>query len=97
VTNVRVDVARVAPCKLRRQVWSFWLNDRLQLILDGYSEQERTTARHKWLVSRSYTRLSPRHSIPESAAPLPDDVAADALQQVCETLTVRRWSEVAGR
>lgn len=42
---------------LSRVVWSFYLNDRLELYLDHYSEQARTTKRHGWKVVMFYQRI----------------------------------------
>lgn len=95
MSNVRVTVVRTARDKLSRQVWEFWLNGSVQLVLDIYRVEQRPTRRHGWRATGVHNRLQPRAStIMERDTPLPTDVVAEALQQVRERLSVHRWSEL---
>lgn len=80
-----------------RQVWEFWLNDRLELILDAWYHEERPSPRHKWRVTTlAYSRLWPRRCSlrDDRQVPLPMDVKQEALRLVLERLKVVRWSEL---
>jgi hypothetical protein len=78
---------------LRQEVWSFCVLD-FQIVLDAYWVVSRATLRHKFkLDSRAmyYARLSSRDSTVEvDSVPLPDDVAAEARQQVIDKFRVVR-------
>ena len=76
---------------LARKVFRFWLNDRLELQLDDYSEQSRKNKRHKYVCGASWKRL--RHSnyygtrITEKPT-VDDDVIEEALSLAIAAIKV---------
>ena len=91
-----IEVIDAAPTGVVRELWTFWLNDNVELVLNSYSCQQRATRRHKWVVVRGYNRLWPRECRikDDKLVPLPQHVVYDALVQVRHMLKVKRWSEV---
>jgi len=77
--------------ELSRKMFRFWLNDRLELQLDEYSEQSRKTKRHKYVCDASWKRLRHGNYYGTRITEKPEidaDVIADALSLVMSTIKV---------
>ncbi len=86
----RYAVRRETPGTLDAQEWTFTLIDN-QIVLDRYMELSRPTKRHKEQGTRWYERLDHRsNTLTLAEVPLPDDVAAEALQKVVSQFRVVR-------
>jgi hypothetical protein len=85
----QINIERVSGSLLARNVWTFYYDDRQQVLrLVGYMEQRRQTRRHKWVVQRVWSSYNHRGSgIPQPES-IPADVQADARQAFIERLTV---------
>jgi hypothetical protein len=86
-------IENTAPDGLSRQVWTFWVTDRLEIVLDTYREETRPSLRHRnWQTGRLYRRTSSgneRSNMPVEAVPFPEEVQDAARAQVIELLRVR--------
>ena len=97
-----IDVERVEPGELRRQIWSFSAFDiigRPQLRLNLWAVQERKSKRHKWAdcasreVGEMY-RYRNHNGVahyagfrrPAAEVPYPDDVVREARSALFRTL-----------
>lgn len=86
---------------LNRQVWKFWPNSeirRVDIILDGYSVQNRPTKRHGWKTVTEYDRTSRKGWSPnghrlialDEVPVLPSDVVEEVMAKFMATVTVKR-------
>ncbi len=89
---MRVEVERVEPDRLTRQVWTFWvgtgygIHDAVKLRLEDWQRQERRTPRHKWVKAgdgwKSRAHNGTVHyggwTTPAADVPFPADVVEEA-------------------
>lgn len=94
------DVPNEGKGCLGRDVWVFQYFDRMGLVLDYYTHEERNSAREKFKARSVYNRLSHNRSrdytirsIEEKDAPLPDWVVVRAREIFMHHLTVRKWQD----
>lgn len=94
MTSIRIMVERLSPDELHRKTWRFAVidkhtddGDRLFVVVDEYTEEQRASKRQKLKLERKYTRLR-SSPLDRTEVPLPDDVAAEARQKVNDLLIV---------
>jgi hypothetical protein len=81
---------------LSRREWTFWFDERsFELVLDGYTELRRQTARHKFRPFAEYERISRGRSYREAGkslelkdVPFDEDRRADALRAFVSQIRV---------
>lgn len=98
-----------APCVVRtedlvQETWRFYMDDiTCTFYLDLYTYEERATKRHKFQVTKIWSRLSHNryHSknLTFAEVPLPDNVLVEARAQVISKITVTNteWKTRGGR
>lgn len=87
----RIEVRRGTTLSGER--WSFWFDDRdASLVLDLYAKFTRPSARHKFVNSETWNRLSHRDTT-ITTPPLPDDVQQEAIDLFCATVVVKPLKE----
>lgn len=94
MNSIRIEVERLSADELHRQAWEFAVidkqtddGDRLFVVVDQYTEEQRASKRQKLKLVRKYTRLR-ASPLDRAEVPLPDDVAAEARQKVNDLLIV---------
>lgn len=95
------DVPNEGKACLGRCVWEFWYSEDRGLVLDRYAQEERATARHKYVARREYQRLGHHRrtyqqgldQVSEADAPLPDWVKARALEEFVAKVRVGKWED----
>jgi hypothetical protein len=93
---VSIIVKRVFG-KLIINEWQFRLDD-FQFFLSSFDVYERATVRHKFVVTKNYFSGSSNVSnIEEEDVPLPEDVKAEAVQQLLTKLKIGKKSELYGK
>ena len=93
---MRYPVDRTSDDGLQTTIWGFELSvpnsfSSPVLRLWQYASGTRKTRRHKWVWNRFYERLGRNNleiSIRAEQVPLPDDVKAEALQLVMQSITI---------
>lgn len=101
--SMRLEVVRErGDKKLRRQRWVFWVTtDRsyqgISCFIDEYYEEERPSTRHKFRPKRGYKRIDRRYmgqfiGVEVEDVPLPEDVEAEALERIMDSIVVSRWN-----
>ncbi len=74
--------------KLKREVYSFYLENQYHLWLDEYKLENRKTTRHKWIAQITYNRLDFRYSnILEKEVLLTDEIKQKAKNNLIKCLT----------
>jgi hypothetical protein len=82
----KITIEKVSVDRLYRRAWDFCLVDE-KLVLDGYFEQSRPTARHKFQNHNVYSRLSGRNNtLNLDAVPWDAGLEKEAMQKLMETL-----------
>ena len=90
---ITITIEREAPDALRKEKYHFYLDThRWHLRLTEYTVLTRAELRHKYQPTETYrTGIRRREStLAAVAVPLPDDVAAEALQVLVERVKVVR-------
>lgn len=92
---------RLAADLFTQQRWVFWVTcDRsyagVMVFIEEYYEEERPSRRHKFRPVRGYRRIDQRYmgqfeGIDVDDVPLPDDVEAEAMERVMDSVLVSRW------
>ena len=93
-----IEVERIGPDGLSRQVWRFHLTAGFGsqpnvLRVEYYGQEQRASRRHKWIVRHAtrYTSFDDRpynSGIAAKDVPLPVDVASQAKDLFMSTVTV---------
>lgn len=95
---MRVAIVERQHSKTERDVWEFSVLRYPDVHLEFYGKQSRKTPRHKWVSSTSYYRLGmDRNSNVGTRIPaepeVPEDVLAEALEQVRSKITFKPWKK----
>ena len=78
--NQGVVVECVDPTRLCRSVYTFWINDRMGVVLDEYRFEARTTPRHGWKCSKRWGRLFRRDNTMDKPS-VPLSVKIEAIEK----------------
>jgi len=97
---MQIEIERVSPCKLCRQVWQFYVMagygaGKMDVRLTQWQTQRRETAKHKWQKSGEgyrFRNMNTHHHFgycqPAAAVPMGPDVIEDVRQAILERMVV---------
>ena len=79
---------------LKREIYTFWLQDCHHIWLDSYRLELRKTVRHKFKLEEYYDRLDNRNSnLTENQVILFDEIKEQAKFRLISQIKVQKWSE----
>ena len=90
---MRYPVDRTSDDGLQTTIWEFQLLENIgrtpKLVVDAYMTGTRPSKRHKFQWTAKYVRgMRNRSDLKAEQVPLPDDVKAEALQLVMQSITI---------
>lgn len=90
---MRYPVDRTSDDGLQTTIWEFDLiapmGLRAKIVVDSYMTGTRPSKRHKFQWTAKYVRgMRNRSDLKAEQVPLPDDVKAEALQLVMQSITI---------